>query len=95
MIGLNVTHRALATADVIAQFRGLGTRPGEVCAELMTFFAGTYRRSFGFPDPPVYDPVAVAAGLDPSVVKTVTAPVAVELTGTYTRGATIVDPAAP
>ena len=91
MIGLNVTHQALATAEIIAEFHSLGTRLGAICAELMTFFAGTYLRNFGFAHPPVHDPVAVAAVLEPSIVQTVAAPVAVELAGTYTRGATIVD----
>ena len=91
MIGLNVTHRALATAEIIAEFHALGTRLGRICAELMTFFASTYRRSFGFAHPPVHDPVAVASVLEPSIVQTVAAAVAVELTGTYTRGATVVD----
>ena len=91
MIGLNVTHQALATDPVIAEFRGLGTALGAVCAELMTFFAGTYREVFGFPHPPVHDPVAVAAVIDPALVSTVSVPVAVELSGTYTRGATVVD----
>lgn len=91
MIGLNVTHRALATDQIIAEFHGLGTRLGGICAELMTFFAGTYRRNFGFAHPPVHDPVAVACVLDPAIVATVAAPVAVELTGRYTRGATVVD----
>ncbi|WP_305789603.1 nucleoside hydrolase [Symbioplanes lichenis] len=91
MIGLNVTHQALATAEVIAAFENLGTRAGAVCAELMTFFAGTYRLVFGFEHPPVHDPIAVAAVLDPSIVTTVPAPVAIELTGTHTRGATVVD----
>jgi purine nucleosidase/pyrimidine-specific ribonucleoside hydrolase len=91
MIGLNVTHQALATAEVIAEFRGMGTRAGDVCAELMTFFAGTYRRVFGFEHPPVHDPIAVALVIDPSIVRTVTVPVAVELAGAYTRGATVVD----
>lgn len=91
MIGLNVTHRALATPEIIAEFDGLGTRLGTICAELMTFFAATYRRVFGFEHPPVHDPIAVAAVIDPSIVPTVTAPVTVELTGTYTRGATVVD----
>ena len=91
MVGLNVTHQALATAEIIAEFHRLGTRLGAICAELMTFFAGTYRRNFGFAHPPVHDPVAVAAVLEPSIVQTVAAPVAVELAGTYTRGATIVD----
>lgn len=91
MIGLNVTHQAVATAEIIDEFRGLGTPLGSVCAELMTFFAGTYHRVFGFEHPPVHDPIAVAQVIDPSIVRTVTAPVAVELTGTYTRGATVVD----
>jgi len=91
MIGLNVTHQALATEEVIAEFLALGTRLGVICAELMTFFASTYRRVFGFEHPPVHDPIAVAAVLDPSIVRTVAAPVAVELTGTHTRGATVVD----
>jgi len=57
----------------------------------MTFFASTYRRVFGFAHPPVHDPVAVAAVIDPAIVRTVPAPVAVELSGTHTRGATVVD----
>ena len=91
MIGLNVTHQALATTEIIVEFRALGTRLGAVCADLMTFFASTYRRVFGFEHPPVHDPIAVAAVVDPTVVRTVPAPVTVELTGTYTRGATVVD----
>ncbi|WP_030438495.1 nucleoside hydrolase [Actinoplanes subtropicus] len=91
MIGLNVTHQALATEEVIAGFLAMGTRLGVICAELMTFFASAYRRVFGFEHPPVHDPIAVAAVLDPSIVRTVAAPVAVELAGAYTRGATVVD----
>ncbi|WP_127547146.1 nucleoside hydrolase [Actinoplanes sp. OR16] len=91
MIGLNVTHQARATPEVIAAFRDMGTRLGSVCAELMTFFAGTYLRVFGFPDPPVHDPVAVAAVIDPALLTTVTVPVVIELAGAHTRGATVVD----
>jgi purine nucleosidase/pyrimidine-specific ribonucleoside hydrolase len=91
MIGLNVTHQALATPEIIAEFQAMGTRLGAVCAELMTFFAGAYREVFGFAHPPVHDPIAVAAVVDPSIVRTVAAPVAVELSGTHTRGATVVD----
>ncbi|MEV6306751.1 nucleoside hydrolase [Actinoplanes sp. NPDC051861] len=91
MIGLNVTHQALATEEIIAEFRAPGTRLGEFCADLMTFFASTYLRVFGFEHPPVHDPIAVASVIDPRIVRTVAAPVAVELSGTYTRGATVVD----
>ncbi|MEU4694892.1 nucleoside hydrolase [Actinoplanes sp. NPDC023714] len=91
MIGLNVTHQARATPSVIAGFRDKGSRIGAICAELMTFFAGTYLRVFGFEDPPVHDPVAVAAVIDPSLVTLIPAPVVVELAGVHTRGATVVD----
>jgi purine nucleosidase len=91
MIGLNVTHQALATTEIIAEFHGMGTRLGTICAELMTFFASTYRREFGFEHPPVHDPIAVAAVIAPSILRTVAAPVTVELAGSHTRGATVVD----
>jgi purine nucleosidase/pyrimidine-specific ribonucleoside hydrolase len=46
---------------------------------------------FGFDAPPLHDPVAVARVIDPTVVSTVEANVVVELTGTHTRGATVID----
>ncbi|MEV1050103.1 nucleoside hydrolase [Streptomyces sp. NPDC049887] len=91
MCGLNVSHQALVTPDVLARLEGLGTDLGRVCAELMTFFAATYRRLWGFPAPPLHDPVAVARVIDPEIVDCVDANVAVELRGEFTRGATVVD----
>ncbi|MFD7446573.1 nucleoside hydrolase [Streptomyces sp. NPDC059909] len=91
MCGLNVTHRALATPDVLARLEGLGTELGRICVELMTFFASTYRRLWGFEAPPLHDPVAVARVIDPSIVHCVDASVVVELRGQHTRGATVVD----
>jgi purine nucleosidase/pyrimidine-specific ribonucleoside hydrolase len=90
MVGLNVTHQALATDAVVARMAALGPL-GRTCAELMTFFGDTYRTLFGFAAPPVHDPVAVARVIDPSLVTCVDAHVAIELTGTYTAGATVVD----
>jgi purine nucleosidase len=89
--GLNVTHQALATRDVLDRMAALGTPLAGICVELLTFFAGSYRRVFGFDAPPLHDPVAVARVIDPAMVTTVEANVAVELTGTRTRGATVVD----
>ncbi|MEW2135758.1 nucleoside hydrolase [Streptomyces sp. NPDC005409] len=91
MCGLNVTHQALATPDVVARFEGLGTPLGRTCAELLTFFASTYRTLWGFPHPPLHDPVAVARVVDPGLVHCMDANVVVELQGRYTRGATVVD----
>ena len=91
MCGLDVTHQALATPQVLERITAIGTPLAHTCRELLTFFAGTYRELFGFDSPPVHDPVAVAAVIDPTVVRTVPANVVVELDGTYTRGATAVD----
>jgi purine nucleosidase/pyrimidine-specific ribonucleoside hydrolase len=91
MCGLNVTHQALATGEVLERIEALGTPLARICVELLTFFAGSYRRVFGFEAPPLHDPVAVARVIDPTVVTVTDANVAVELTGTYTRGATVVD----
>jgi inosine-uridine nucleoside N-ribohydrolase len=38
-------------------------------ADLLVFFAATYRSVFGFPAPPLHDPCAVAAVIDPSILK--------------------------
>lgn len=91
MVGLNVTHKALVTPDVIDRIRALGTRVADVCADLMTFFAERYERVYGLPGPPLHDPMAVARVIDRSLVSCVPAPVCVETTGTYTSGATAVD----
>jgi purine nucleosidase len=91
VIGLNVTHQALATPAVVTRFRELGTPLADACVELMTFFASAYERVFGLPSPPLHDPVAIARVIDPALVECVHVPVAVELTGTHTRGATVVD----
>ncbi|NUK08825.1 nucleoside hydrolase [Streptomyces lunaelactis] len=91
MCGLNVTHQALATPEILARLEGLGTELGRTCAQLMPYFAAPYRRLWGFAPPPLHDPVAVARVIDPAIVHCVDASVAVELRGQHTRGATVVD----
>ena len=91
MSGLNVTHQALATPEVLDRISALDTNLAHTVVDLMKFFATTYQDVFGMPDPPVHDPVALAIIIDMSVAKLVSAPVAVELTGLLTRGATVVD----
>ncbi|TCN41798.1 purine nucleosidase/pyrimidine-specific ribonucleoside hydrolase [Kribbella orskensis] len=91
MCGLNVTHQALVTDDVLAAFARIGTPLAEICVEWMTFFASTYRQLWGFDAPPLHDPVAVARVIDPSSVRCVEANVVVETAGRWTAGATAVD----
>lgn len=89
--GLNVTHQVLVSAEIIHKIREIGTGLSRVCADLMTFFGQMYYEIFDMPDPPLHDPVAVARVIDPSVVRCIKVPVAVELIGSHTRGTTVID----
>ncbi len=91
MCGLNVTHQALADERVCARIAAIGSPLARVCVDLLGFFAGTYRDIWGFPAPPLHDPVAVALVAEAGVVETTRTRLDIELTGTFTRGATVVD----
>jgi inosine-uridine nucleoside N-ribohydrolase len=91
MVGLDTTHQALVTPDVVARLEAVGTPVARVCVELMTFFAQTYRDVFAMPHPPLHDPVAVARVIDRTLVPTVRANLVVETEGRWTAGATVVD----
>jgi purine nucleosidase/pyrimidine-specific ribonucleoside hydrolase len=91
MSGLNITHQALATPEILDRISALDTKLARTVVDLLQFFATTYREVFGMPDPPVHDPVALAIVIDASVARLVSAPVAIELHGELTRGATAVD----
>lgn len=91
MCGLDVTHQALATDDVLASLRALDTPLSALVIDLLGFFAERYKTLWGFPAAPVHDPVAVARVIAPEVVRCVEANVVVELHGEFTRGATVVD----
>ena len=90
MSGLDVTHQAGAGPAERENLRSLG-RIGGVIAELLEFFAGTYERIFGFDAPPLHDAVAVAAVLDPALLKTRPMRVDVECESELTRGETVCD----
>lgn len=91
MVGLDLTHQALATPEVAEQVRAVGTTPAQFVLELFEFFTASYKENQGFEFPPVHDPCAVAYVADPEVMTVRTAPVDVELTGTLTLGMTVAD----
>jgi inosine-uridine nucleoside N-ribohydrolase len=91
MVGLNLTHQALATPAVVDRLRAVGRGIGDAVAGWLAFFARTYRDVHGFAAPPVHDPCAAALVADPGVIRCEEAFVAVELDGRWTRGATVVD----
>jgi purine nucleosidase/pyrimidine-specific ribonucleoside hydrolase len=91
MIGLNLTHQAIATPAVVDRLLALDTDLARVVAGWMTFFGSMYEDVWGLPGPPVHDACAVALAIDPSLVRSVDSFVAVETEGQWTRGATVVD----
>lgn len=95
MVGLDLTHQALATDAVEASIKELGTPVADFVVGLFGFFREAYRENQGFEHPPVHDPCTIAYLIDPSVVQTVKAPVHVELTGRHTTGMTVTDFRAP
>jgi inosine-uridine nucleoside N-ribohydrolase len=91
LVPLEVTHRALATDAVVARIGALGSPVARMAVDLMRFFAETYERVFGFESPAVHDPCAVAAVIEPDVVRTRTVNVAIDLSSGLSRGRTVCD----
>ncbi len=91
MVGLNLTHQALATPEVVERMRALQHHVGETAAAWMGFFGSSYNRVWRFDAPPLHDPCTIAALIDPDMIEWVDSFVAVELDGKWTRGATSVD----
>jgi len=91
MVGLDLTHQALAAPAVLERIAALGTPVARIAVQLMEFFRQTYRRNAGFDSPPVHDPCAVARVIDPNVMQCVNAFVAIETRGEYSSGMTVTD----
>ncbi|HJP72957.1 MAG TPA: nucleoside hydrolase [Pseudonocardiaceae bacterium] len=91
MIGIDLTHQALATTEVIERITAIGGPVSRFVVDILDFFTQSYRDTQGFAAPPVHDPCAVAYVIDPAVLTTRKAPVRIELTGTRTRGMTVAD----
>lgn len=91
MVGLDLTHQALATSEIVARIAEIDTAPAKFVVELLAFFGKMYKQAQGFDAPPVHDPCAVAYVIDPTIMTTAKVPVNIELTGTHTLGMTVAD----
>jgi len=91
MSPLEVTHQALATGEVLDRLRAANRPVASFAADLLIFFGDTYRNVFGFPAPPVHDPCAVAAVIDPDILQAHTIRVEIETEGEWTSGRTVCD----
>lgn len=95
MVGLDVTHQALATREVERSFDELGTEAAEIAVDLIGSYRAAYRDNQAFADPPCHDPVAVARVIRPDLVPIRRAPIGIECAGELTTGMTVVDLRAP
>ena len=91
MVPLEVTHQALATEEIVSRLRGAERPVATFAADLLVFFADTYKNVFGFPAPPVHDPCAVAAVIDASIIHGADMYVEIETASMLSAGRTICD----
>ena len=90
MVSLDVTREAITGPEEVRRLQSLG-RVGEVAAELVTFCAGVYRGGDRHGGLPVHDAVAVAAVVEPGLLKTCPMRVEIECQSELTRGETVCD----
>lgn len=91
MCGLNLTHQLGATDAEAGDFRALGTATGVFVADLLDHYITSYERTYGIRRAAIHDPCAVLAVTHPELFEFERRQVRVELTGTHTRGMTVVD----
>ncbi|GAC1391912.1 MAG: nucleoside hydrolase [Ktedonobacteraceae bacterium] len=91
MIPLEVTHQALATEEIVGQLRNAQRPVPSFVADLLVFFADTYKSVFGFSAPPVHDPCAVAYVIEPTSIHSATMHVEIETISELTAGRTVCD----
>ncbi|QKJ87713.1 Nucleoside hydrolase [Paramixta manurensis] len=91
MIGLDVTHKALATLPIRNQIRQIDTGPARFLSDLLGFFSEKYQKVHGFDAPAIHDPCAVAYVINPDLFTVQQAPISIETQGKHTTGMTVVD----
>ncbi len=91
MMPLDVTHKALTTAERIAAIRALGSRVGHATAEMLEFFERFDEEKYGTEGGPLHDPCVIAYLLKPELFGGRLCNVAVETMSELTMGMTVVD----
>jgi inosine-uridine nucleoside N-ribohydrolase len=90
MVGLDVTHRALLSAETADGLRAAG-RSGAVVADLHAFYRRFHEQVYGHDSTPVHDALAVAHVIDPKILHTTQLNVELDVTQGPCRGRTVVD----
>lgn len=88
---LDVTHKALTTADRVAAFRALGTEPGRMVAEWTDFFERFDKQKYGSDGAPLHDPCVIAYLIRPALFEGRQINVEIETQSELTMGMTVAD----
>jgi purine nucleosidase len=88
---LDVTHKALVTAERNAAFRNLGTPVGLAVAQMTEFFERYDREKYGSLGAPLHDPCVTAYLLAPHLFSGRHVNVEIETTSELTMGMTVAD----
>jgi purine nucleosidase len=91
VMGLDITHQALATKEVIDQVNKIDNKVAKIVGELLVFFASTYKEMFDFDGAPVHDVLTVAYCVASELFKMKEVNITVETKGEFTAGTTLID----
>jgi len=89
MVGLDLTHQALATPDLQDRVRAVGGSIAKFILDIWEFVHTTHGGLLQIPYPAVHDACCVAALIDPSVFTTEKADIRVETAGRWSKGMTV------
>jgi len=89
MVGLDLTHQALATPDLQDRVRAIGGPMAKSILDIWAFIATTHGGLLQIEHPAIHDACCVATMIDPSVFTTEKADIRVELAGRWTKGMTV------
>ncbi|WP_371153400.1 nucleoside hydrolase [Jannaschia sp. 2305UL9-9] len=88
---LDVTHKALTTAERVQAFRDLGTEVGRMVAAWTDFFERFDKEKYGSAGAPLHDPCVIAWLIDPNLFSGRDVNVEIEVDSPLTRGMTVAD----
>ncbi len=91
MVGLNVTMQVIATPERRAEIRAIGGPVATAAADMLDHYGVGEAQYSGLPGGAMHDPLAVAALVQPSIVRTVPMHVMVETNGKHADGMTLCD----
>ncbi len=91
MVGLDVTHQVLLGPQERDRLRAASFRAAVLAADLLDYAVERVGEMRGWAGAPIHDASAVVAAIKPELFGGIRCNVGVELTGTLTRGMTVVD----